>query len=614
MELRQSEISPRAFLFLLSTTAVLTLSGCQGQGEKATHSGHAVQPPAPGPTVSGMKPGAVRLTAGSPPEDGQWTMPAKDYASTRYSGLDQITVGNVKDLKVAWTFSTGFLGGHEAAPLVVATRCTSSRPSRTTSTPSTSPSPGRRSSGATSRSPTPPRRASPAATSSIAAPPTPTARSSSTRSTTTRSRSTPQTGKEVWRTKVGDINRGETMTMAPLVVKGKVLVGNSGGEFGVRGWLTGARRRDRQDRLARLHHRPRHRRADRPGLQAVLRAGPGQGPGRHHLAGRPVEDRRRHGVGLDLVRPRARPDLLRHRQSRAVEPRAAPRRQQVDGRHLRARAGHRRRRAGPTRSTRTTCTTTTASTRTCCSTCRSNGKPRKVLVHPDRNGYIYVMDRHDRRGALGRRRSSTSTRATGVDLKTGRPASTSRRSSRRLGKVVRDICPPHPGAKDWQPSAFSPRTGLLYIPHNNSAWTTRGSRPTTSPARPTSAPTCKMYAGPRRQSRRVHRLGPGRRQARCGRSRRTSRSGAARWRPPATSSSTARWTAGSRRSTRTTGELLWQFKTGSGIIGQPITYQRAGRQAVRRDPLGRRRLGRRHRLRRPRPARRHRRRSASSTR
>ena len=46
------------------------------------------------------------------------------------------------------------------------------------------------------------------------------------------------TGRELWKTKVGDINKGESMTMAPLVVKDKVLVGNSGGEFGVRGWLT----------------------------------------------------------------------------------------------------------------------------------------------------------------------------------------------------------------------------------------------------------------------------------------------------------------------------------------------------------------------------------------
>src|SRR5919107_3529588 len=46
-------------------------------------------------------------------------MPAKDYASTRYSGLDQINTENVKNLKVAWTFSTGVNRGQEAAPLVV---------------------------------------------------------------------------------------------------------------------------------------------------------------------------------------------------------------------------------------------------------------------------------------------------------------------------------------------------------------------------------------------------------------------------------------------------------------------------------------------------------------
>ena len=58
-----------------------------------------------------------------------------------------------------------------------------------------------------------------------------------------------------------------------------------------------------------------------------------------------------------------------------------------------------------------------------------------------------------------------------------------------MGKVVRDICPASPGAKDWQPSAFSPRTGLLYIPHHNLCMDYEASRPATSPARRTSAPT-----------------------------------------------------------------------------------------------------------------------------
>src|ERR1043166_9523703 len=52
-------------------------------------------------------------------DDYQWIRPAKDYASTRYSTLDQINTQNVKNLKVAWTFNTGTDRGHEAAPLIV---------------------------------------------------------------------------------------------------------------------------------------------------------------------------------------------------------------------------------------------------------------------------------------------------------------------------------------------------------------------------------------------------------------------------------------------------------------------------------------------------------------
>src|SRR3989304_7120237 len=46
-----------------------------------------------------------------------WSQPAGNYANTRYSGLDQINQGNVGSLKVAWTFSTGVLRGHEGGPL-----------------------------------------------------------------------------------------------------------------------------------------------------------------------------------------------------------------------------------------------------------------------------------------------------------------------------------------------------------------------------------------------------------------------------------------------------------------------------------------------------------------
>lgn len=46
-------------------------------------------------------------------------MAARDYANTRFSALNEINTGNVANLKLAWSFSTGSLKGHEGAPLVV---------------------------------------------------------------------------------------------------------------------------------------------------------------------------------------------------------------------------------------------------------------------------------------------------------------------------------------------------------------------------------------------------------------------------------------------------------------------------------------------------------------
>ena len=52
-------------------------------------------------------------------DPGQWVMPARDYASTRFSPLDQIKASNVANLRLAWMFSVGTTHGQEAAPLAV---------------------------------------------------------------------------------------------------------------------------------------------------------------------------------------------------------------------------------------------------------------------------------------------------------------------------------------------------------------------------------------------------------------------------------------------------------------------------------------------------------------
>jgi glucose dehydrogenase len=93
------------------------------------------------------------------------------------------------------------------------------------------------------------------------------------------------------------------------------------------------------------------------------------------------------------------------------------------------------------------------------------GVTRKTLLRAARNGYVYLHDRTTG-DVLSAQPFVHITTSKGVDMQTGalvyNPA-----TKPKLGEVVRDICPASPGGKDWQPSSFSPRTGLMYIPHQN---------------------------------------------------------------------------------------------------------------------------------------------------
>jgi len=89
-------------------------AGCSGK-KSAREAAQTSAPAAAAPLGGRSNGGAIAAST----EDGQWTLPAKNYASTRFSGLDEITTGNVGNLRLAWTFETGILRGQEAAPLVV---------------------------------------------------------------------------------------------------------------------------------------------------------------------------------------------------------------------------------------------------------------------------------------------------------------------------------------------------------------------------------------------------------------------------------------------------------------------------------------------------------------
>jgi glucose dehydrogenase len=75
--------------------------------------GHALAPPTPSVGK------AVPSAADAPPDDGQWSMPSKNYAATRYSSLTEITPDNVKKLELVITFSLDVNKGQESAPIVV---------------------------------------------------------------------------------------------------------------------------------------------------------------------------------------------------------------------------------------------------------------------------------------------------------------------------------------------------------------------------------------------------------------------------------------------------------------------------------------------------------------
>ena len=90
-----------------------------------------------------------------------------------------------------------------------------------------------------------------------------------------------------------------------------------------------------------------------------------------------------------------------------------------------------------------------------------NGKMRKVLIHAGRNGFFYVLDRAT--GELLSAKPYVQTNwASGYDMKTGFPIFN---KDKLLvpGQVVKDICPYLIGGKNFQPTSYSPRTGLFYF-------------------------------------------------------------------------------------------------------------------------------------------------------
>jgi len=97
------------------------------------------------------------------------------------------------------------------------------------------------------------------------------------------------------------------------------------------------------------------------------------------------------------------------------------------------------------------------------------GKDRKALVHFDRNGFAYTLDRVSGELLVAEKYDPAVNWASHVDMKTGRPQVVKEKSTHQAGEDVntKGICPAALGSKDQQPVAYSPRTGLFYVPGNH---------------------------------------------------------------------------------------------------------------------------------------------------
>jgi PQQ-dependent dehydrogenase (methanol/ethanol family) len=396
-----------------------------------------------------------------------WVMPTGNYANHRYSELDQLTHKNVGTLKVSWTFSTGVLRGHEGGPLIIGDTMYVHTPF-----PNKVYALDLSKDGMIKWKYEPKQN-----TDTIAVMCCDTVNRGVAygdgkiflyQADTKLVALDAETGKEVWTAINGDPTKGGSGTSAPAVVKDKVLVGISGGEYGVRGSLTAY-----DIKTGKLVWRAYSMGPDSdilvdPEKTTHLGKPVGKDSGLNTWKG----DQWKIGGGttwgwyaydpeLDLVyygtgnpstwNPAQRPGD--NRWSMAIFARdpddgmakwvyqMTPHDEwDYDGINEMILAEH-----------------------------EIDGKQRKTLVHFDRNGFGYTIDRVTGELLVAEKFDPVVNWATHVDMETGRPQVVLKYSPEHNGTDVNSegICPTALGSKDQQPASYSPRTGLYYVPTNH---------------------------------------------------------------------------------------------------------------------------------------------------
>jgi PQQ-dependent dehydrogenase (methanol/ethanol family) len=514
-----------------------------------------------------------------------WVMPTGNYANHRYSQLKQITADNIGKLQVAWTFSTGVLRGHEGGPLIIGDVMYVHGPF---------PNPvyaldlKNESKIIWKYEPKQDPNVIPVmccdtvnrglayADGKIFL----------HQADTTLVALDAKDGKVVWQMKNGDPSKGETGTSAPMVVKDKILVGISGGEFGVHCHVTAYDLKSGRRVWRGFSQGPDDQLLVDPEKTTEL----GKPIGKDSSLKTWQGDQWKTGGGctwgwlsydpqLNLVyygsgnpstwNPKQRPGD--NKWSMTIWARDAD--------------------SGMTRwvyqMTPHDEWDYDGVNEMILSDLNIGGSNRRTLVHFDRNGFAYTLDRTNGELLVAEKYDPTVNWATKVDMdknsKTyGRPLVVPQYSTEQNGQDVnsKGICPAALGTKDEQPAAFSPDTGLFYVPTNHVCMDYEPFRVSYTAGQPYVGATLSMYPPPGKTNMGNFIAWD-------------ARTGKIVWSLPEQFSvwSGALATAGGvvfygtlegylKAVDAKTGKELYKFKTPSGIIGNVTTYEQGGKQYI----------------------------------
>ncbi|MCB1521136.1 MAG: methanol/ethanol family PQQ-dependent dehydrogenase [Hyphomicrobiaceae bacterium] len=516
----------------------------------------------------------------------QWVLQTGDYFNQRYSKLDQINKSNVKDLKVAWTFSTGVLRGHEGSPLVIGDTMWVHTPF-----PNIVYALDLNSEGKIIWKYEPKQDPSVIPVMCCDTVNRGLAYADGKiflhQADTTVVALDAKSGKEIWKAVNGDPKKGETNTATVLPVKDKVIVGISGGEFGVQCHVT-AYDMNTGKKVWRAY-------SVGPDDQILF------DPAKTMSLGKPVGkdsslktwqgDQWKIGGGCTWGWYSYDPEVNLMYYGSGNPSTWNPAQRPGDNKWSMTLFG----RDVDTGVAKWAYQMTPFDewdydgiNEVILADIDVKGKARKVAVHFDRNGLAYTLDRHTGELLVAEKYDPVVNWTTGVEMDPakpnyGRPYVVDKYSTAKNGPDVntKGVCPAALGTKDQQPATFSPKAGLFFVPTNHVCMDYEPFKVSYTAGQPYVGATLSMYPAPNSHG------GMGNFIAW------DAGKGKIVWSKPEPFSvwSGALSTAGDvvfygtlegylKAVDPADGKELFKFKTASGIIGNVMTYSHKGKQYI----------------------------------